>query len=141
MYNQIHRIIYLGAIIFLSTTFVFVACQTKENKGEAVTEEVSSVDNTTAEWATFKDNAEKSIANNNEKIRQIREKINKPGTPNIDKIREKRIDELESQNARLSAKVVEYKQNEMESDWEKFKSEVEAELNEMDQALKELEVK
>lgn len=136
MYNQINKVLYLGAIISLLTTSLFVSCQSKAEKHED--EVVVETTAPKSDWEMFKEDAEKTIANNDERINELKEKINKSATPNLDKLRQKRIDALQEQNSNLRAKIVEYKVDEANSNWEQFKAEVKEELDKINKEFDDL---
>ena len=137
MFNQINKVLYLGAIVALVTTSIFVSCQSKTEKQEEVIVETTS-ENNNSDWTMFKEGAEKTIANNDERIKVLQEKINKPGTPNLDKLRQNRIDALQAENTNLRSKIVEYKVDEVNSDWQKFKVEVQQELDKISKEFDDL---
>ena len=138
MYNQINKVLYLGAIIALLSTSLFVSCQSKTDKqNEEVTEQTTS-ESKTSDWTMFKDGAEKTIASNDERIKVLKEKINKPGTPNLDKLRQNRIDALQEENTNLRSKILEYKADEANSDWQKFKLDVQQQLDKISQEFDDL---
>lgn len=138
MYDQINRVLYLGAIVTLLSTSLFVSCQ---NKTEANDDAVVETVETTApksDWEMFKEDAEKSIENNDVRIKELKEKISKSDTPNLDKLRQKRIDALQEENTNLRAKIVEYKVDEANSNWEEFKIEVKDELDKISKEFDDL---
>ena len=149
MYNQLNKTLYLSALIFLLSASVFVACQSKEEKAteeaNEVTEEakenstVTTVTTVTSDWQPFKESAEKTITNNDERIKMLKEKIKKSNTPNLDKLRQKRINELEDRNTALRGKIMEYKEGDIKTTLAQFKADIQKELDDMEVALKELD--
>lgn len=138
MYNQINRVLYLGAIVTLLSTSLFVSCQNKTEKQDEVTVETVETTPPKSDWQMFREDAEKSIANNDERIKELREKIRKSDTPNLDKLRQKRIDALQEENTNLRSKIVEYKVDEANSNWEQFKMEVKEELDKINKEFDDL---
>ncbi len=140
MYSQINRMLYVSAIIFFSSAWVFVGCTSKEDKAKEETQETVVVTtDSPSEWTVYRENAERTIAANEERIKTLKERIAKSNTPNLDKLRAKRIDELQEQNARLRARITEYKVDETKSDWEQFKADVQKELDDIEASLKDLD--
>lgn len=154
MYNQLNKTLYLSAIIFLLSASVFVACQSKQEKmDEATTEEANKaiedakenstettvVTTTTTEWQTYRESANATITNNQERIKMLKEKIKTSNTPNLDKLRQKRIDELEDRNTALRGKIMEYKEDDVTITLAQFKADIQKELDDMEKALKELD--
>lgn len=153
MYNQLNKTLYISAIIFLLSASVFVACQSKQEKMDEATAEATEaaanasenstettvVTTTTTEWQTYRESANATIENNQERIKTIREKIQKSNTPNLDKLREKRINELQDRNTALLAKIMEYKEDDVTVTLVDFKADIQKELNDMEKALKELD--
>lgn len=102
MYNHINKIAYLSAIILLFSASIFVGCESKkEEQAEETKETVFVAEKPSSEWMEYKASAEKSINNNDDRIKVLKGKIQKPGMPNIDKIRQKQIDEMEKRNTDL----------------------------------------
>lgn len=89
------------------------------------------------EWKTFKSNAELTILNNENRIVELRVKLNKPGTT-LDPLYVKRIETLEQQNRDLKKRMYDYEKN--QSDWENFKREFNHDMEALGKALKDLTV-
>lgn len=149
MNNQINRIVYSAAILFLSSAWLFIGCKSNEEKIEdqnsdmvtdttTVTETVTT-STATSDWVAYKESTEQTINNNDQRIKELKEKIQKPGMKNLDKLRQQRIDALQEQNSKLRTRIVEYKPEEAKSDWEKFKAEVKQELDTIEQRFKDLD--
>lgn len=140
MYNQFNKTLYASAIVFLLSVSLFVACNSKAENAEETTE--LAVETETAmpssEWQQFKEIAEKTITNNDERIKELRGKISKSATPNLDKLRQNRIEALQEQNTNLRSKIVEYKVDEATSNWEEFKAEVKEELDKISKEFDDL---
>jgi len=133
MYNQVHKFFYLSSIILLLSTIAIVGC--KSNHEEKNEETTVVEDQQPSEWKVFKENAEQSINRNDEKIKVLEERISKSSTPNLDKVRQKRIDGLKEENARLRNKIVEYKEDEVKSNYEEFKANLQKELDSLEMSL------
>jgi len=140
-----------GLGLLLIPGFILTGCQSNERKEEMAKEnvatakenlnEVRASNNEDAEkaaneqeWKEFKMEANAKIEENNEKISEIRLKLVKPGTT-MDPIYEKRIKNLETKNANLQAKVEEYEKS--QSDYEAFKREFNADMDELGQSFKD----
>lgn len=143
MYNQVNKTLYLSAIIFLLSASVFVACKSKEEKAiEETSEAISDIPietTTSSDWKSYSGSANATIANNNERIKTLRERIKASNTPNIDKLREKRINELQDRNTALRTKIMEYKADDTTIDLAKLRADIQKELDDLEAALKELD--
>jgi len=142
--------IFKAASVVALSVLVFTACKSKEEKihddaVDVVTEKYDSIAaenpaaSTNTEWTSFKQNAETAISNNDERIRTLKEKIAKPGMPNLDKLRKQRIEDLEKQNDKLRTKIAEYKADEANANWQQFKADVQQEIDKMNAELKDLD--
>lgn len=145
MYYNLNRIFYSGAVIFLLASCVAISCQNKNEEAASDTEKTATEvkENATnqpkSEWTVFHEAIERNITANEERIKTLKENIRKPGTPNLDKLRAKRIDELQERNAALRARLGEYKEGVSKTDYEKFKADVQKQLDEMEKELKDLD--
>jgi len=145
------KFVIAGLGLLLIPGFILTGCQSNERKEEMAKEnvatakenlnEVRASNNEDAEkaaneqeWKEFKMEANAKIEENNEKISEIRLKLVKPGTT-MDPIYEKRIKNLETKNANLQAKVEEYEKS--QSDYEAFKREFNADMDELGQSFKD----
>jgi hypothetical protein len=145
MYNQLNKTLYISAIVFLLSASVFVACKSKEEKAiEETSEAISEIPietTTSSDWKSYKESANATIANNEARIQTLKEKIKASNTPNIDKLRQKRINELEDRNTALRAKIMEYKEENTTIDLAQLKADIQKELDDLEKALKELDEK
>ena len=89
------------------------------------------------EWKTFKLESELIINNNEIRIKELAEQMNKPGTI-LDPLYAKKIAKLEQKNKDLKIKLKAYETN--QSDWEKFKREFNHDMDELGKAFKDLTV-
>jgi len=147
MYNQVNKMAYVIAIVFLLTASVFVGCESKMDKAkdsiDEAQEAVAAMPNDTmivtsqpsTEWIAFKASTEKSISNNNEKIMSLRAKIKQPGMTNMDKLRNNRIDALEENNTALRTKLMQYKDDDIRVNYILIKSDIQKKLDTLEQAL------
>lgn len=147
MYNQVNKMAYAIAIVFLLTASVFVGCESKMDKAkdsiDEAQEAVAAMPNDTmivtsqpsTEWIAFKASTEKSISNNNEKIMSLRAKIKQPGMTNMDKLRNNRIDALEENNTALRTKLMQYKDDDIRVNYILIKSDIQKKLDTLEQAL------
>jgi hypothetical protein len=142
MTYHFNKIAYVSAILFLLCASFLIGCESKkeasEDNMETTKETVLVTEMPSSEWKEYKADAEKSISNNDERIKELKAKIKKPGTPNLDKLREKQINELESRNATLRARIMEFKEDEAHSNWQQFKMDVQKELDEMQKSIDDL---
>ena len=142
----------------VATTFmagtIFTSCESSYNKdGEnqgmmnETKEDMQEMHNdknadmpkmaTADEWKTFKLESELEINNNEIRVKELTEKMNKPGTI-LDPLYAKKIENIEQKNKDLKAKLVAYETN--QSDWEKFKREFNHDMDELGKAFKDLTV-
>ncbi len=145
------KMVILGLGNLLIPGLILPGCQSNERKQEKAQENVEAANENLKEvkadiseddkkaanaqqWKEFKMEANGKIASNNEKIAELRLKLAKPGST-MDPIYEKRIRNLETKNANLSAKVDEYEKR--QGNFEVFKREFNADMDELRQAFKD----
>ncbi|HLO39056.1 MAG TPA: hypothetical protein VK173_11210, partial [Lacibacter sp.] len=90
---------------------------------------------TSEEWAAYKADVEAKIDANEKRIAELKAKIKKPGKL-LDKARAERIEALEERNRNLRLKITAYETN--KTDWEKFKEEVNHDLDELGKAIEDI---
>ncbi len=142
------KFVYLFSAITLITGVSLVSCNnstedgTTENdtkKDTVVIEEKNDVVTirvaTSEEWAAYKADVEAKIEANEKRIAELKAKINKPGKL-LDKVRAERIEALEQRNRDLRLKITAYETN--KTDWEKFKEEVNHDLDELGKAINDI---
>ncbi len=151
MYNHVNKITYTISIILLLSASAFVSCESKMDKAkdsiEEAKEAVADMPNDTmtittqpsTEWIAFKASTEKSINNNNDRIKALRAKIKQPGMTNIDKLRKKRIDALEDNNNALRTILMQYKDDEIKVNYTLIKSDLQSKLDTLEKALNDLD--
>jgi hypothetical protein len=152
MYNQFNKTLFISAIVFLLSASLFVACKSADEKSADETAETTTVptdvttevtttttETTPSEWLPFKESATLTINNNQERIKALKEKIKKSNTPNLDKLRQKRIDALEDRNTALHTKIMDHKVENVTISQVQFIAELQKELDEMEKELKELD--
>jgi len=139
------------ALIASLTGAVLTGCQTNSQKEEAAQEELQEARENleevqmdsmveaakvaeAEEWIAFKLEQNEKIKNNDERIAELKAKLNKPGKV-LDPIYEKRIENLKEKNAELKAKLLGYEQT--QTDWEKFKTEFNHDMDELGKSLKD----
>lgn len=155
-----NKSLYLAALIALFSTSAFVACKSKM-EGTDNTETTTITDSVTitqdavsgvkddarqlandtivySDWSAFKTESEKMIDNNNARIQVLKAKIRKPGMPNLDKLREKRIDEIQERNAALRARVAVYNRTQTKAEWEAYKADFQKDLDALNKSIDEL---
>jgi hypothetical protein len=139
----------------VATTFmagtIFTSCESSYNKeGEnhgmknETQEGMNAIHNvdmpkmaTADEWNTFKLESELKINNNEIRVKELTEKMNKPGTT-LDPLYAKRIENIEQKNKDLKVKLATYETS--QSDWETFKREFNHDMDELGKAFKDLTV-
>ena len=83
----------------------------------------------------FKKDAEERIEANEKRIEELKVKLKKPGKL-LDKMYEDRIATLRERNRELRAKIAGYETT--QTDWEKFKEEVNHDLDELGKAINDI---
>ena len=150
MTYNFNKLTYISAILFLLCASILIGCESKKEEAaednkeiitETTKETVFEADKSSSEWVEYKASAEKSINNNDERIKELKDKISKPGMPNMDKIRQKQIDELERRNTTLRARIMDFKEDDTHSNWQQFKLDVQKELDEMQKSIDDLNKK
>jgi hypothetical protein len=139
------KFVYLFSAITLIASVSLVSCTnsteddtTKDEakKDTVVIEEKTEVRVATSEeWAAYKADVEAKIDANEKRIVELKAKINKPGKL-LDKARAERIEALEERNRNLRLKITAYETN--KTDWEKFKEEVNHDLDELGKAINDI---
>lgn len=140
-----NKALYISALITLFSAALFVGCDSKKQEKDDASEAISDVKTdlqktdydtlSYADWMVFKTESEKMIDNNNQRIQEYQTKINKPGMPNLDKLREKRILELKDKNSALRLKIIEYKNRQTKSEWANFKDNFKRDLDTLSNSL------
>jgi hypothetical protein len=90
------------------------------------------------EWQTYKSEAVATITANENRIAELKKAINKPGST-FDKSYIKSIANLEDKNSSLKVKITNYENN--QTDWDSFKREFNADMNELGQAIQKINIK
>lgn len=122
---------------------VITSCQSKEAKVEGAKEGVKEAKEDlkeaqkelNAEYPAYKTNADQQIAANEERVVELRKKINTGGKP-LDAAREKRIQYIKDENARLKSRLYNYETE--RSDWEEFKREFNRDMDALGKSIEDL---
>lgn len=93
---------------------------------------------TAEEWQTFKNQKDSVISYNENKIAELKLKMQKTGE-SVDAKYQKNIDALEQKNRDLKVKADTYR-NDANSDWQSFKREFKHDVDEIGQAFKDVTV-
>ena len=101
---------------------------------DQVNSDMSTMSNSD-EWNKFKLESELQINNNEIRIKELKEKMNKPGNI-LDPLYSKKIENLEKKNKYMKIKLEKYDPN--QSDWGNFKREFNHDMDELGQAFKDL---
>jgi len=104
---------------------------TAQNNENKVAQKVASEE----ELKTFKLESELKIKNNEVSIAKLKLKMNKPGSA-LDEVYARRIDSLQLKNQNLKTRIGNYEKT--HTDWGKFKSDFNRELNQLGKTLKSL---
>ncbi|MEO8234132.1 MAG: hypothetical protein ABI549_01855 [Flavobacterium sp.] len=146
--------IFILAIATFITGFIFTGCKSNSDKEADAIEKVQDAEDNLdvvkddinkdaitkandAEWQTYKEEANKTISENEARISELKNAIKKPGKT-FDAAYAKSIDVLEEKNTSLKIKISEYENN--QTDWESFKRELNSDMKGLGQALKDLTV-
>lgn len=146
--------IFILAIATFITGFIFTGCKSNSDKeADAVENVQDAADNldavnedvnkdaikkaNDAEWQTYKEQANKTIADNEVRIAELKTAMKKPGKT-FDAAYAKSIDALEEKNTSLKTKISDYENN--QPDWESFKREFDSDMTGLGKALKDLAV-
>ncbi|MEJ8819026.1 hypothetical protein [Lacibacter sp. H407] len=142
------KIVYLFSVITLFAGVLLYSCDTTPKDDAAdnevkdtvvieqkTTEVVTVRVATSEEWAAFKKDAEERIEANEKRIEELKVKLKKPGKL-LDKMYEDRIATLRERNRELRAKIAGYETT--QTDWEKFKSEFNHDMNELGKAIDDI---
>ncbi|WP_157813409.1 hypothetical protein [Flavobacterium sp. 5] len=142
------------AIVTIMTGLMLTSCKPNTEKVQDAQENVDSTktaltkaeDNlnqakraaTTEEWQQFKEDTNAKIEENNAKIAELKLKIKNAGK-DIDKAYQRNIDTIEQKNKDLKIKIDSYK-NDVNSDWNSFKRELNHDVDELGKSLKDFTV-
>ena len=146
--------IFILTIATFMTGFVFTGCKSNSDKESDAVENVQdATDNLDAvtddvnkdairkandvEWQTYKEEANKTISDNESRIAELKSAMKKPGKT-FDEAYAKSIDVLEEKNTSLKTKIADYENN--QTDWESFKREFNSDMTGLGQAFKDLTV-
>ncbi|MFN8298094.1 MAG: hypothetical protein U0T75_03230 [Chitinophagales bacterium] len=118
----------------------FTACHNKEERVEDAKENVQDAKeelrdaqrDLNSEYPAYRTDAEQRITANEQRIAELRNKINTGGKP-LDDMREQRIKDLEKRNADLRARLYGYEKE--RSDWEQFKREFNHDMDELGNSI------
>lgn len=154
LFSMSKKSIFVLAIATFITGFMFVGCKSNSDKEadavenvqdatdnlNAVTEDVNKDAMTKAndaEWQIYKDQANKTIAENVVRIAELKKAMKKPGKT-FDAAYANSIDALEEKNTSLKTKILDYENN--QTDWESFKREFDSDMAGLGKAFKDLTV-
>ncbi|WP_395059444.1 hypothetical protein [Flavobacterium sp.] len=146
--------IFILTVATFITGFVFTGCKSNSDKeADAVENVQDATDNldavtddvnkdaikkaNDAEWQTYKEEANKTISENESRIAELKSAMKKPGKT-FDVAYAKSIDVLEEKNTSLKTKIADYENN--QTDWESFKREFNSDMTGLGQAFKDLTV-
>ena len=152
--SLINRSVFFLTIATLISGSIFTGCKSNSDKEadaienvqdaaenlDAVTDDVNRDAITKAndaEWQTYKEEANKTIADNVARIAELKSAMKKPGKT-FDAVYAKSIDALEERNTSLKTKISDYENN--QTDWESFKREFDSDMTGLGEAFKDLTV-
>jgi len=104
-----------------------------QNNETAVAQKAATAD----ELKAFRLESELKIKNNEVSIAELKIKMNKPGSA-LDEVYARRIDSLEMKNQNLKTRMGNYEKT--HTDWGKFKSEFNRDLDDLGKSLKSLRI-
>lgn len=130
-------------ILAIAGTTSLIGCRSAQQREAAAKENVASANqnlkdtqaSNKEEWATFKTDASAKIASNEERIAELKVRMNKPGNT-FDGLYRTRIEKLEAKNVELKSKLSSYDGN--ETGWNTFKSDFNRDMNEIGNNIKDL---
>jgi hypothetical protein len=89
------------------------------------------------EWRAYKQEVRQKIRSNEDRISDLKIKMRHSGN-GMDVLYQARIESLEKQNNKLKNRIAKYKRN--RSDWASFKREVDREMDDLGQAIKDFSI-
>lgn len=130
-------------ILALIAGTVFTSCKSaaqkeqmaKENVVEAKQDLNDTKISNANDWLTFKAESNATIVGNEQRIAELKVKMNKPGST-FDGLYRTRIEKLEAKNTELKSKLNNYDGNETE--WKTFKNDFNRDMNEIGSNIKDL---
>lgn len=147
--SQTNQVIYLVSMIVLCSAWFIVGCKNTSEDNKLSAEQVIAYQDSLRqdsilrmskiqEWNSFKTSTEIVLTNNQEKIDALRLKIRKSNTPNLDKLRQKKIDELQAENQQIKEKLVQLEIKKQEVLLDNEIDAIRAQLNSIEAKLKEI---
>ncbi|TRX43124.1 hypothetical protein [Flavobacterium restrictum] len=130
-------------ILAIAAGTIFTSCKSanqkqataQQNATEANQDLTNTQASNVAEWKAFKAESQAKILDNEQRIANLKEKMNKPGST-FDGIYRTRIEKLEAKNNDLKAKLNNYDGN--QTDWQTFKSDFNRDMDEIGNNIKDL---
>lgn len=130
-------------ILAIAAGTIFTSCKSanqkqataQQNATEANQDLTNTQASNAAEWKAFKAESQAKILDNEQRIANLKEKMNKPGST-FDGIYRTRIEKLEAKNNELKAKLNNYDGN--QTDWQTFKSDFNRDMDEIGNNIKDL---
>ncbi len=130
-------------ILAIITVTFLTSCKSAQQKETAARQNVTDAkqdlkDTQTSnanEWKEFKAESEAKISDNENRIAELKVKMNKPGST-FDGIYRTRIEKLEAKNTELKSKLNHYDGN--QTGWKTFKSDFNRDMNEIGSNIKDL---
>ena len=130
-------------IIAILAGTIFTSCKSaaqkettaKQNVAEAKQDLKDTKASNAAEWKVFKAESEAKILDNEQRIAELKVKMNKPGNT-FDGLYRTRIEKLEAKNVELKSKLNNYDGN--ETQWKTFKSDFNRDMKEIGNNIKDL---
>ena len=141
-------------IMAFGAAFLLTSCRSPEQKEDAAKQNVNEANQdlqetqqennleakqaaSAEEWKEFKTETELKINKNDERIAELKAKMNKPGKT-FDKLYANRIETLEQKNKEMREKLFAYEKE--QSDWASFKREFNHDMDELGTAINDLTV-
>lgn len=130
-------------ILAIMAGTIFTSCKSaaqkettaKQNVVEAKQDLKDTKASNEAEWKVFKAESEAKILDNEQRIAELKVKMNKPGNT-FDGLYRTRIEKLEAKNVELKSKLNNYDGN--ETQWKTFKSDFNRDMKEIGNNIKDL---
>ena len=141
-------------VMTFMAAFLLTSCRSPEQKEDAAKQNVNEANQdlqetqqennleakqvaSAEEWKEFKMETEAKISKNEERIAELKVKMNKPGKT-FDKLYADRIDTLEKRNSEMRSRLDIYEKE--QSDWASFKREFNHDMDELGRAIYDLTV-
>lgn len=143
------KAIFILIIIGFMSGTVLVSCQPAAKKEQEAQEDLMEAQKdlneakqdaaAEEEWQAYRDEINSKIDANETQIAELKTKMKK-SEKSLESVYAQSIKDLEKRNKDLKMRLTDYK-NDASSDWQSFKKELDHDVDELDQAVKDITVK